>query len=352
MQSPGSIDNGWLTRIDANGFEEAAEQAASMGELRYVQLEPGPAHVQGAIARLGRVVAGRFAGDRNTMVTLETAPGRFMLCVATRGAARLGTADIHPGDVIASRATQIVAFHDRTFLPVSISMDVSDLEQVAADLGLDLTYPLQPLGILRAPGGQAMTLDQLVQGIIQVAEVEPNALQSAGVMTALDETVLQWCAALLHKLRACTPTVESPISRRRAALRAREFIDAHLDEPLSLARLCRASYACARALEYGFREMFEVSPMAYVRFARLSRVRRDLYFAKKSRRTVTRLATRWGFGHLGQFSRDYHSLFGELPSATLARSMLPGCRGALDACDEDIEPVMARSAQLVGHARN
>lgn len=355
MQSLVSANTRWLTRIEATGLEEAAEQVSVLGEISYVQLEPGPAHVHGAIASLGRVIAGRFAGDRNTMVTQHTLPGRFTLFIATRGMARLGTADVNAGDVVVvSGATRVVAFHDRAFLPVSISVGVRDLERVADELGLDLHYPMREVGILRAPDEQTMALDRLMQGIVEVAKIEPGALQSAGMMSELDETILQWCATLLNKARAGDPVVESSLSRRRAALRARDFIDAHLDEPLSLARVCRASYTCARALEYGFREMFEISPMSYVRFARLSRVRRDLYYAKKSRRTVTRLATRWGFGHLGQFSRDYHSLFGELPSATLARSMLQGCRRTLESCDDGIESVLAARlpASLIDHARS
>jgi AraC family ethanolamine operon transcriptional activator len=34
---------------------------------------------------------------------------------------------------------------------------------------------------------------------------------------------------------------------------------------------------------------------------------------------VGQVAGDWGFYHLGQFSRDYRRLFGESPSATLAR---------------------------------
>ncbi|WP_458372700.1 helix-turn-helix domain-containing protein [Pseudomonas veronii] len=36
--------------------------------------------------------------------------------------------------------------------------------------------------------------------------------------------------------------------------------------------------------------------------------------------TVTAVAFRWGFNHLGHFTTDYKRRFGESPSATLARS--------------------------------
>jgi AraC family ethanolamine operon transcriptional activator len=36
--------------------------------------------------------------------------------------------------------------------------------------------------------------------------------------------------------------------------------------------------------------------------------------------TIALLAARYGFWHAGQFSADYKGLFGESPSATLARA--------------------------------
>jgi AraC family ethanolamine operon transcriptional activator len=47
---------------------------------------------------------------------------------------------------------------------------------------------------------------------------------------------------------------------------------------------------------------------------RLNGVRREL---RSTAATVQDAAARWGFWHLGQFSRDYKRQFGELPSQTL-----------------------------------
>ena len=147
-----------------------------------------------------------------------------------------------------------------------------------------------------------------------------QAAASARVAASTEGAVLHLTAALLSDQSPRADTAREATYRIRAGVRAREYIDAHLDQPLSLAKVCAASYASARALEYGFRELYALSPMGYVRCARLSRVRNDLYLSEPRPRAVTQLAMKWGFWHSwASFPADYRAFFGELPSETLAR---------------------------------
>lgn len=52
----------------------------------------------------------------------------------------------------------------------------------------------------------------------------------------------------------------------------------------------------------------------------MERARRDLLAADPQTGSVTEIAARWGFFHLGRFSRAYRSAYQELPSRTLVRS--------------------------------
>jgi AraC-like DNA-binding protein len=111
--------------------------------------------------------------------------------------------------------------------------------------------------------------------------------------------------------------VDSPAHRRDAVDAALGFAEAHLDEPLTLDRLCAVTDSSARTLNRGFRERVGASPMAFIKQQRLERAHRDLLATLPDETSVTRVAMRHGIGHLGRFSVDYRRAFGVSPSETL-----------------------------------
>jgi AraC-like DNA-binding protein len=89
---------------------------------------------------------------------------------------------------------------------------------------------------------------------------------------------------------------------------------------VSVSDLCRVTGVSERTLEYAFREVTGLTPVAYLIRLRLHRVRQGLLAATHRSTTVSAEALHWGFWHFGEFSRDYKDCFGELPSATLRRA--------------------------------
>ena len=83
--------------------------------------------------------------------------------------------------------------------------------------------------------------------------------------------------------------------------------------------LCRAAGVSERALEYAFKEVMGLTPVAYLTRLRLHRVRQALLAGTHGSTTVSAVALDWGFWHFGEFSRAYKDCFGELPSDTLRR---------------------------------
>src|SRR5690606_18304626 len=115
-----------------------------------------------------------------------------------------------------------------------------------------------------------------------------------------------------------------PAISPRDVKRAIDYIHAHLAQPITIADLVGASGVAGRTLFKHFRDFKGVSPMGYVRRARLERARADLMRAS-SDESVTAIATRWGFDHMGRFAIEYQRAFGESPSRTKGKG--PGRLG-------------------------
>jgi AraC family transcriptional regulator, ethanolamine operon transcriptional activator len=91
----------------------------------------------------------------------------------------------------------------------------------------------------------------------------------------------------------------------------------HVGDHISVSDLCRVAGVSERSLEYAFREVMGLTPVAYLIRLRLHRVRQGLLAGTHATTTVTTEAVNWGFWHFGEFSRAYKNCFGELPSDTL-----------------------------------
>ncbi|MGW0883497.1 AraC family transcriptional regulator [Streptomyces sp. NPDC002671] len=102
-----------------------------------------------------------------------------------------------------------------------------------------------------------------------------------------------------------------PVKRVVDAIRARP------EHPYTTPELAEVGGVSARWLQEVFRRQLGTTPMAYLRDVRMERVRDELVAAEPEATTVSDVAYRWGFGHLGRFAEQYRSRFGELPSQTL-----------------------------------
>ncbi|MFI9363000.1 AraC family transcriptional regulator [Kitasatospora sp. NPDC053057] len=107
-----------------------------------------------------------------------------------------------------------------------------------------------------------------------------------------------------------------------AVRRAKEFCEEHVHEAVSVADIALAARTSLRSLREGFRAHLNTTPLAYLRQVRLDHAHRDLLAIADGRAegTVTDVACRWGFTHLGRFSAVYRQTFGRSPSDTLRRS--------------------------------
>ncbi len=124
----------------------------------------------------------------------------------------------------------------------------------------------------------------------------------------------------------------------RDLVRAMAWSRAHLREPLRLGALAGAAGVPPRTLEAHFRQFLGVTPLAWVREARLAQARGAL-LAPGAGTSVSQVALDCGFTQLGRFAAQYCRRFEELPSETLRR-----IRRARPDAHEDVDDEATRLA--------
>lgn len=127
---------------------------------------------------------------------------------------------------------------------------------------------------------------------------------------------------LLVTARALNSAEEGVVTRIRRdyklARRARDFMLERYSEPPSIFEICTFLNTSERTLHYAFSEMYGVTPKRFLKTQRLFGARQALKSTPVGGR-VSDIALRFGFWDQGHFAKDYRTMFGELPSATLQR---------------------------------
>jgi AraC family ethanolamine operon transcriptional activator len=96
-----------------------------------------------------------------------------------------------------------------------------------------------------------------------------------------------------------------------------DYVEVNYEELLSIQQLCNIADTSRRTLEYIFQERYQASPKAFLKARRLHAARQKFLASKQGVASrIVDIANQYSFWHMGQFAKDYQSLYGELPSQT------------------------------------
>ena len=118
-----------------------------------------------------------------------------------------------------------------------------------------------------------------------------------------------------HDARCGRPRLsrEDALVRVLVCLERREFA------PVALSELYDAAGVSPRTLRTMFVDVFGMTPSRYLRTRRLHQLRTCLLLADPCLRTVGEVCSTFRITDAGRIAHEYHALFGEFPSRTLAR---------------------------------
>jgi AraC family ethanolamine operon transcriptional activator len=199
----------------------------------------------------------------------------------------------------------------------TVAVSEQNLRETAETLGLPYDLVGESAVVADSTPDEVSQIRQALRFVFAEIRERPTALEEVALRRHLDFEVP---ALILRAVLGSRITARPSSSVREYAWkRARDWIESHPDEPLTVRELCHATGASWRTLDYAFREYTGVSPKSYLLAVRLNAVRRELRAATGSVR-ISEVASRWGFWHMSQFAMHYRNLFGELPSETLCRA--------------------------------
>ena len=184
---------------------------------------------------------------------------------------------------------------------------------LAAELGYRPRMALEFLPVARTCRNETPGLGRIIRTLCEDLD-DTSAFAQHAVVRHVEETLFGLLLAELPH------NYSEPFNRgvdgdSKAIARIRDFIDAHLREPLSLNHLARSANISARGLQQAFQQHLGTAPMAYVRDRRLELARAELL--RDHCLSVTDIALSCGFTHLSRFARYYRERFGETPHATV-----------------------------------
>jgi AraC-like DNA-binding protein len=200
-------------------------------------------------------------------------------------------------------------------LLVRINPDLlHDRLALAADGGL--VVPQRAGASFDVSGGTGRSWRSLVDLIMRDLERDNGLAASRLTAATLQIAVVDGLIASLSD--RAEGDIAEPSARERIVMRAARLIEEHCAEPLGTPDIAEAVGVSIRALQAGFKAHLDTTPMAYVRQARLARVRDSL--TDGSVMSVTEAALKWGITHFGRLSAEYRAAFGESPRDTLQRT--------------------------------
>jgi AraC-like DNA-binding protein len=201
-----------------------------------------------------------------------------------------------------------------------LMIDRADLErELAAMLGRSVTKPVEFAPGMDLTGGPARTWLDTVHLLVREAEQPDSPLYHPAAARHLQGLLIN--CLLLAQPSNYRDALMAPVGKAgpRAVREAIDLMEGHPERPWTPSLLASLVSTSVRSLHDGFRHTVDTSPMAYLREVRLNRARDELTTAPAGAVTVTEVAGRWGFAHLGRFASTYRDKFGEPPSATLRR---------------------------------
>ncbi len=269
---------------------------------------------------------GLFAGQVETLSLpgISITRERVSLAVAQQIASPIGTAVfVSSLETEANwrinatlRGTDVVSLYRGGTEVTAVAPDNSDVLIVVVEARRLGAAPDTIPPVCYAPGSpQTEATKQWLASLLAIYADDAAPPELDAVLPGL---VLDRMQALFqHFIRAGIGPALRPRTAYALYRRALQLVEDQDRGPLSVADLAHQLGVPATSLREAFMETIGVTTGTWLRQHRLDGARRDLAQAAGTDMTVSEIAMKWGFWHLGRFSAYYAQRYGHVPSDLL-----------------------------------
>jgi AraC-like DNA-binding protein len=314
-----------LRRVTFDSFDpESMEQTLQQSQLEHTLLDGGRFSgqlTQGATADT-RIDYGGY--DLPVLAVGVLAPDRISLgfILLAPEACSFNSQAVNQGDLMLySENEEIHARLCPGIRWIAIQMDRS----LCAGVGLEM--PEKVSAKLTSDGPTISHLQGLLAPSLQLISSvgDGDRVASPVICRAMDDVRDGMLSALAanqanwHRQSFARPN-QRLVNRMRLVRRAEDYLEAHLDEPTTVADLCRELGYPIHALERAFVGVLGTTPKRFLNQRRMARLRRVLLASDADALSVTEAMLSCGLYHTGRAAGVYRRFFGESPNETLTRS--------------------------------
>jgi AraC-like DNA-binding protein len=277
------------------------------------------------VVTLGRVTLGYLSlGDAVCIRTVEATNYHVDIPLTGRAVMRAGAREPVYGTTAAGAVfgpgLPADLDCDHEFTQLSVMLPHHELQfELEKLLGRGLDRPLDFTARLNLTSAASGPFVETLGMIDLASDQEMGPLQNPLAARRLEEVLMH--SLLFSQPHNHTAALTAAPARPgpRAVSRAVEILRAGTAQPWTVSALAAEVSVSVRSLQEGFRASMDTTPTRYLNQLRLERAQEELARSAPGSVTVTEVAVRWGFTHMGRFAASYRRRFSEQPSDTLRR---------------------------------
>jgi len=163
-------------------------------------------------------------------------------------------------------------------------------------------------------------LQKILNETLDLFKNDPHIQQDIQKHTQIEERLIQTLDTLLQTQ---TPHLPKLTKGEKIALEIRDRIYRRMHGKITISSLAKEYDVSEQTLQNAFKSLFGFTPNIFIRHLKLNHVCRALLKADPKTDTIVRISKKWGFTHMGHFSRYFTELFGQNPSITLGKKYSP-----------------------------